>query len=59
MLDDCSGEGKEEGISVDQESNCLYISKVLMYNSLVVRHLVNGALDQFLVACILRARLKY
>jgi hypothetical protein len=29
MLDDCSGESEDKRISVDQESNCVCISKVL------------------------------
>jgi hypothetical protein len=42
----------------------VYIKRVTVYGLaelfrmkvMVVRHLVNGTLDQFLVACILRAR---
>jgi hypothetical protein len=56
MLNYRSRKGKDEGVGVDQKGDCLPLAEFYFSKVIVVRHLVKGTLDQFLVACILRAR---
>jgi len=57
MLNDCSREGKDDRVGVDQKCDCFCpLAGFCLNKVIVIRHLVSGILDQLLVACILRAK---